>query len=162
MRSTQWTQSGAASLRCSGSTVNGWRVLRAHRSKIFQSGAAAGLEWYRISGLRTLPTLFRLLRYTLSFLTKCLSTSRRVSTSLYLRRLRTCRRCPVYNRALHSCGNIQETFLNPATGKSEPIGCGCEIAVKAMSKEATCWLNVNGIDGGWDEDPKSEEYENRT
>jgi hypothetical protein len=55
---------------------------------------------------------------------------------LWRQRLRTCQRCPVYDRELKRCG---------VAGSG--LGCGCFVPYKAF--EGTCWLRDQGSAQGW-------------
>jgi hypothetical protein len=54
-------------------------------------------------------------------------------------RLRACGRCPVFHKALRTCGKPGALWFNPATGDMEQRGCLCPLRVKAQVADATCW-----------------------
>ncbi len=51
-------------------------------------------------------------------------------------RMRTCAKCPIYDRDLKRCGVA-------GTG----LGCGCYVVYKALA--GTCWLREQGSKQGW-------------
>lgn len=64
----------------------------------------------------------------------------RVNRREWRRRLRVCRKCPVYDRSLRRC--------RPYTGS--PLGCGCSVWLLGMVKKR-CWGDVHlpGEGIGW-------------
>lgn len=68
-------------------------------------------------------------------------------------RLSKCEACPIFDPQLRTCGNP----LNPAhyyrnEGQDHPMGCWCQMDLKATNPEATCWADEHGMDEfGWKE-----------
>ena len=63
------------------------------------------------------------------------------SRLLYFRRMRYCKRCPLYSK-LGACGS-------PFNGRSE-LGCFCHMDIACKQKSHTCWLKVHTTSpGGW-------------
>ena len=61
---------------------------------------------------------------------------------IYVARLKTCWRCPVYNRKLRSCGSKNAII------DGEPAGCLCWMPLKAGTK-SDCWAYENAKMFGW-------------
>lgn len=56
-----------------------------------------------------------------------------VDRALWRQRMRSCGKCPIFDRSLHRC--------RPFSGS--PFGCGCHVIVKAMAPAAKCWAREN-------------------
>lgn len=70
----------------------------------------------------------------------------------WLRRIRRCQKCPIYDHALKRCHSSLYTYVDE--GVTRPFGCGCYMPVKAMLKDAECWLAPAGDDRWLTETPK--------
>src|SRR6266496_4657995 len=64
---------------------------------------------------------------------KTLLRGKRVDRSEWRRRLRICRTCPIYGRALRTC--------RPFPGAQ--VGCGCVVWTLALFKAGGCWADEN-------------------
>lgn len=62
----------------------------------------------------------------------------RASKSLWRGRMRDCARCPVYDRSQRKCRPYA----------ASPLGCGCYMPFKLMSRSATCWAQDHLPDSG--------------
>lgn len=62
-----------------------------------------------------------------------------VTSDTFKRRLRTCNKCPLYDKELRRC--------RPYTGSD--YGCGCFVPYAAQSP-SPCWLRQRDPNQGWD------------
>lgn len=62
-----------------------------------------------------------------------------VNRSLYRHRIRTCMKCPLYDRGLRRC--------RPYTGSE--AGCGCFVPYRAQTP-SPCWWRERDPTKGWD------------
>jgi hypothetical protein len=99
-----------------------WKRLRQWREVLQEEGRSMTLKsWWHMAGQAFQALLSP------------------VPRDLYLHRLYTCRRCPLYDSGLRRC--------RPYTGS--PNGCGCFVPYKAIAPEP-CWLRQRFPDQGWD------------
>lgn len=117
------------------------RALTARRYRLFLRAWLAVVPhlWRRVGFLRGLRSAaFVVAELRLPF-----------DVNLWLRRQRGCRRCPIYNAGLHTCGTPGHGFTSgPEEGQQ--IGCLCVMPVKSISVGAKCWLYVKGyVSVGW-------------
>ena len=64
-------------------------------------------------------------------------------------RMPYCRRCPMFNDGLQTCGYPGEMYWNSAAHRVEPEGCWCFMPVATQIQSKDCWLRENGSDQGW-------------
>jgi hypothetical protein len=81
----------------------------------------------------------------------CARRRNKVPRTKWWRRMRTCQRCPIYNRKARTCGTPGNFYLNKETYEVIPEGCRCWMPWKAQCKDAGCWAREEGLDFGWEE-----------
>jgi len=85
---------------------------------------------------------FRLFEYAkraASLLRWITGLERRSDPKLWRLRVRACARCPIYNRAMRTCGTAGDLWIRPGTLLAEQEGCLCWIPAKASVLAADCW-----------------------
>ena len=64
-------------------------------------------------------------------------------------RLEVCRRCPIYDSALQTCGTPGS--IDRLAEPPIQVGCWCFLPVAARDPEKACWLTAVGAPEGWEE-----------
>ncbi len=72
---------------------------------------------------------------------------KRSPLKLWLHRVRSCRKCEIYNAANRTCGSNKDIL--EAGGRLFPDGCSCLVGVKASDLDAKCFLVSIGAPSMW-------------
>ena len=122
--------------------VNLWRALMVVVAALFRTyprGRAvreAWTGWTHLLWSATAPMRF----------------GRRKTQRLRFVRLRRCRRCPLYDVALRTCGHPGEVWKDRE--EISRLGCWCYLPLAAGEPTKECWAQVNGADlPGWSDLP---------
>lgn len=68
---------------------------------------------------------------------------------IFLKRIRVCRTCPVFDRRFKTCGTPGNITIDQKTGNRVQCGCWCIVTSKSFLPEATCWAWDKKLDVGW-------------
>ena len=95
--------------------------LFGHRIMLLRFKLSHWLQWLRV---------LRIERRSIRPISLLRSVARGVASKMvWIRRMRDCRPCPIYDRSLRRC--------RPNDGS--PLGCGCWMPLKAMFADSECW-----------------------
>lgn len=89
-------------------------------------------------------------REALAFLRRILPFRRarpRSPLKLWLHRVRSCRKCELYDRANRTCGTNRDII--EAGGVLYPNGCSCLVGLKTSDPEQKCFMVTLGAPSNW-------------
>ena len=149
MQTTSWTHCAGFIQSPVASMIRGWRKFARTVWPATRADFAAGFALCRYQKTRTcLLSLVNFVRFLLSSVRE----ARYVARPLYLKRMASCRRCPLFNKRLKTCGTARadhpDQMWTPPGQKRQPMGCLCYLPLKNWL-EVRCWLHDQGLDYGW-------------
>jgi len=145
MRNPSWARYSDSSARLRACLFNGIGTLIAHRAPMFRAGCmalTACLVIFKNPVCLASDGLKPLLKLSLALLTGRSLLRRRT----FLRRMSQCRRCPLFNKTLKTCGTPGNTFQHQ--GQKLRFGCTCYLPLKNRIP-CNCWLYdfTDGLQG---------------
>ncbi len=149
MQTTFWIRCAGFIRSRAASIIRGWRksvrtVWPALRADLEAAYALCRHQRLKIC----LLSIMNFARFLLSSVRE----KRYVGRKLYLKRMASCRRCPIFNKRLKTCGTARadhpDQMWTPPGEKPRPMGCHCYLPLKNWL-EVRCWLHDQGIDYGW-------------
>lgn len=106
----------------------------------------------RQHGIPNLICLRDIIRDGLSMLTRLFS-SKRTAFGAWKQRIQACRKCPLFDPKLGTCGNNSRKLMHWDDKEGNPCiaynGCSCVVGIKASSPNQRCFLESVGLESQW-------------